>query len=92
MTHLYKLKFDNETQAIAAVSAATAGTPSYNYSIKVIGIHKEYEYDETDPEAEPTVTEFHGWHVDIVSRVKLGFDPEFLVEPKNPIHNFAGIV
>lgn len=40
MTHLYKLKFDNETQAIAAVSAATAGTPSYNYSIKVIGIHK----------------------------------------------------
>ena len=87
--HSYKLKFDNEAQAIAAVSAATAGIPSYNYSIKVIGIHKEYEYD--DPESEPTVTEFDGWHVDIVSRVELVFDPLFLVEPKNPIHNFAGV-
>ena len=87
--HSYKLKFDNEAQAIAAVSAATASTPSYNYSTKVIGIHKEYEY--ADPEAEPTVTEFDGWHVDIVSRVELVFDPVFLVEPKNPIHNFAGV-
>jgi len=90
MIQSYKLKFDNEAQAIAAVSAATAGRPSYNYSIKVIGIHKEYEYDETDPEAEPTVTVFDGWHVDIVSRVELEFDPLFLVEPKNPIHSFAG--
>ena len=89
MIHSYKLKFDNEAQSIAAVSAATAGIPSYNYSTKVIGIHKEYEYD--DPEAEPTVTEFDGWHVDIVSRVELVFDPLFLVEPKNPIHNFAGV-
>lgn len=86
----YKLKFVNEAQAITAVSAATTGIPSYNYSIKVIGIHKEYEYDETDPEAEPIVTEFDGWHVDIVSRVKLVFDPLFLVDPKNPIHSFAG--
>lgn len=85
----YKLKFDNEAQAFAAVSASTAGIPSYNYSIKVIGIHKKYEY--ADPEAEPTVTEFDGWHVDIVSRVELVFDPVFLVEPKNPIHNFAGV-
>ena len=88
MIHSYKLKFDNEAQAIAAVSAATAGIPSYNYSIKVIGTHKEYEYD--DPEAEPTVIEFEGWHVDIVSRVELEFAPVFLVEPRNPIHNFAG--
>ena len=90
MIRTYKLKFDNESQATAAVSAATAGIPSYNYSVKVIGIHKEYEYDETDPEAEPTVTEFEGWHVDIVSRVDLTFDPGFLVETKNPIHEFAG--
>lgn len=88
MMNSYKLKFDNEAQAIAAVSAATADTPSYNYSIKVIGIHKEYEY--ADPEAEPTVTELDGWHVDIVSRVELVFDLAFLVEPKNPIHNFSG--
>ena len=87
MIHSYKLKFDNEAQAIAAVSAATAGIPSYNYSVKVIGIHKEYD----DPEAEPTVIEFDGWHVDIVSRVGLAFDPVFLVEPRNPIHNFAGV-
>ena len=91
MIRAYKLKFDNESQAIAAVSAATAGIPSYNYSVKVIGIHKEYEYDETDPEAEPTVIEYDGWHVDIVSRDELVFDPVFLVEPKNPIHNFAGV-
>lgn len=91
MTHSYKLKFDNEARATAAVSAATSGIPSYNYSIKVIGIHKEYEYDETDPEAEPTVIEFDGWHVDIVSRVGLAFDPVFLVEPKTPIHEFSGV-
>ena len=90
MIRIYKLKFDNEAQAIAAVSTATTGIPSYNYSTKVIGIHKEYEYDETDPEAEPTVTEYEGWHVDIVSRVELEFAPVFLVEPKNPIHSFAG--
>ena len=89
--HLYRLKFDNEAQAISAVSAATAGIPSYNYSVKVIGIHKEYEYDETDPEAEPTVTVFEGWHVDIVSRVELVFDPVFLVDPKTPIHDFTGV-
>ena len=91
MIRTYKLKFDNEAQSIAAVSAATASIPSYNYSIKVIGIHKEYEYDETNPEAEPTVTEFDGWHVDIVSRVELVFDPVFLVEPNNPIHEFSGV-
>ena len=90
MIRTYKLKFDNEAQAITAVSAATAGIQSYNYSIKVIGTHKEYEYDETDPEAEPTVIEFEGWHVDIVSRVELEFSEQFLVEPKNPIHSFAG--
>ena len=89
MIRTYKLKFDNEAQAIAAVSAATAGIPSYNYSIKVIGIHKEYKYD--DPEAEPTVIEFDGWHVDIVSRVDLAFDPVFLVEPENSMHEFAGV-
>lgn len=33
----------------------------------------------------------NGWHVDIVSRVELEFDPAFLVEPKNPIHEFAGV-
>lgn len=91
MIRTYKLKFDNEAQAVVAVDAATAGIPSYNYSTKVIGIHKEYEYDETDPEAEPTVIEFDGWHVDIVSRVELVFDPVFLVEPKSPIHEFAGV-
>lgn len=89
MIRTYKLKFDNEAQSIATVSASTAGIPSYNYSIKVIGIHKEYEY--ADPEAEPIVTEFDGWHVDIVSRVELVFDPVFLVEPKNPIHVFSGV-
>ncbi len=88
MIRTYKLKFDNEAQSIAAISATTVGIPSYNYSIKTIGIHKEY--DETDPEAEPTVTVFDGWHVDIVSRVELVFDPVFLVEPENPIHSFAG--
>ena len=91
MIHSYKLKFDNEAQAIAAVNAAVAGIPPYNYSIKTIGIHKEYEYDETEPEAEPTVTEFEGWHVDIVSRIELEFAPVFLVEPRNPIHSFAGL-
>ena len=90
MIQRYKLRFDNEAQAISAVNAATAGIPSYNYSTKVIGIHKEYEYDETDPEAEPTVTEIEGWHIDIVSRIELVFDPVFLVEPKNPIHEFSG--
>lgn len=91
MIRTYKLKFDNEAQANTAVSAATAGIQSYNYSIKVIGIHKEYEYDEADPESEPIVTVFDGWHVDIVSRVELEFDPVFLVEPKNPIHEFSGV-
>lgn len=32
-----------------------------------------------------------GWHVDIVSSVELEFDPLFLVDPKNPIHEFAGV-
>lgn len=89
MIRTYKLKFDNEAQAIAAVSAAAEGIPSYNYSIKTIGIHKEYEY--ADPEAEPVVIEHEGWHVDIVSRVELEFSEQFLVEPKNPIHSFAGV-
>ena len=33
----------------------------------------------------------NNWHVDIVSRVELAFDPVFLVEPNDPIHNFAGV-
>ena len=91
MIRTYKLKFDNEAQSIAAISAATAGIPSYNYSIKVIGIHKEYEYDETDPEAEPTVIEHEGWHIDIVSGEPLEFPIEYLIYPKNPLHSFAGV-
>lgn len=91
MIRTYKLKFDNEAQSIASVSAATTGIPSYYYSIKVIGIHKEYEYDETDPEAEPTVIEHEGWHVDIVSGEPLEFPVEYLIYPKSPIHNFAGV-
>ena len=86
--YVYKLKFDNEGQASAVITSAIAGVKPYNYSIKTIGIHKEYEY--VDPEAEPIVIEFEGWHVDIVSRVELEFAPVFLVEPRNPIHNFAG--
>ena len=89
--NVYKLKFDNEAQAQAAIEMSTSVLKPWDYDVKVIGVHKEYEYDETDPEAEPTVTEFDGWHVDIVSRVELVFDPVFLVEPKNPIHNFAGV-
>lgn len=89
--HTYKLKFDNEAQATNAVETATAGFKPWDYDVKVIGVHKEYEYDETDPEAEPTVTVFDGWHVDIVSSVELEFDPLFLVDPKNPIHEFAGV-
>lgn len=89
--HVYKLKFDNELQANAAISSAVLGVNPYNYSIKTIGIHKEYAVNEDDPEAEPEVTIFDGWHVDIVSRVELEFDPVFLVEPKNPIHEFAGV-
>lgn len=89
MIRTYKLKFDNEAQAIASVSAATAGIPSYYYSIKVIGIHKEYEY--VDPEAEPTVIEYDGWHVDIVSGEPLEFPIEYLIYPKNPLHSFAGV-
>ena len=91
MIRTYKLKFDNEAQSIAAVSAATAGIPSYYYSIKVIGVHKEYEYDETDPEAEPAVIEHEGWHVDIVSGEPLEFPAEYLIYPKSPSHNFAGV-
>lgn len=91
MTHVYKLKFDDELQANAAISSAVSGVNPYNYSIKTIGIHREYEYDENDHEAEPIVTVFDGWHVDIVSRVELEFDPSFLVYPKNPIHEFSGV-
>lgn len=87
--HTYKLKFDNEAQAKSAVDMATNGLKTWDYDVKVIGIHKEYEY--ADPEAEPTVIEYDGWHVDIVSRVELVFDPVFLVEPKNPIHEFSGV-
>ena len=89
--HIYKLKFDNEYQSNAAVEVATSGLKPWDYDVKVIGIHKEYLGNETDPEAEPIVTVFDGWHVDIVSRVELVFDPVFLVEPKNPIHEFAGV-
>jgi len=87
--HTYKLKFDNEAQAKTAVELATSGLKPWDYDVKVIGVHKEYEYDETDPGAEPTVTEFDGWHVDIVSLVELEFDPMFLVDPRNPIHEFS---
>lgn len=89
--HTYKLKFDNEAQATSAVDAATAGLKPWDYDVKVIGIHKEYTVNEDDPESEPIVTVFDGWHVDIVSRVELEFDPVFLVEPKNPIHSFVGV-
>ena len=89
--HTYKLKFDNEAQATHAVEIATAGLKPWDYDVKVIGVHKEYEHDETNPEAEPIVTVFDGWHVDIVSNVDLVFDPVFLVDPKNPIHEFSGV-
>ena len=89
--HIYKLKFDNEAQAQAAIEMSTNGLKPWDYDVKVIGVHKEYAVNEDDPEAEPIVTVFDGWHVDIVSRVELVFDPVFLVEPNNPIHNFAGV-
>ena len=88
--YIYKLKFDNEEQATQAVDTATSGLNTWDYDVKVIGIHTRYEYDESDPEAEPIATVMDGWHVDIVSRVELVFDPVFLVEPRNPIHEFAG--
>lgn len=89
--HIYKLKFDNEAQGTNAVETATAGLNSWDYDVKVIGVHKEYAVNEDDPEAEPEVTVFDGWHVDIVSSVELEFDPLFLVDPKNPIHEFSGV-
>lgn len=89
--HIYKLKFDNEAQATHAVETATAGLNSWDYDVKVIGVHKEYTAADDDPEAEPAVIVFDGWHVDVVSRVELEFDPVFLVEPKNPIHEFSGV-
>ena len=89
--HTYKLKFDNEAQATHAVDAATDGLKPWDYDVKIIGIHKEYVGNETEPDAEPTVIVFDGWHVDIVSNVELEFDPLFLVEPKNPIHEFLGV-
>ena len=91
MIRTYKLKFDNEAQANVVIRTATIRIPTYYYSIKVIGIHKEYEYDATDPEAEPVVIEHEGWHVDIVSGEPLEFPIEYLIYPKNPVHSFAGV-
>lgn len=91
MIRTYKLKFDNERQANDVIRTATRGVPAYYYSVKVIGIHKEYEHDEADPEAEPVVIEHEGWHVDIVSGEPLEFPIEYLIYPKNPLHSFAGV-
>ena len=90
MTYTYKLRFEGERQSEVVLGAAMANLKPRDVSIKTIGIHKEYTVNEDDPEAEPIVTVFEGWHVDIVSRVELVFDPLFLVDPKNPIHSFAG--
>lgn len=89
--HNYKLRFADETQAIATVSAATAGQLPWHYDVKVIGIHKEYIYNENDPEAEPEVIEHAGWHVDIVSSVPLEIPEQFIKNPKpeEVFHMFA---
>lgn len=89
--HIYKLKFDNEGQATHAVEIATDGLKPWDYDAKVIGIHKEYIYNENDPEAEPEVIEHAGWHVDIVSSVPLEIPEQFIKNPKpeEVFHMFA---
>lgn len=89
--HIYKMKFADEAQADAVLAEALTGVQPWEYDKKTIGIHKTYVSDEENPEAEPTVTVYEGWHVDLVSRVELSFDPTYIVEPKNPIHQFAGM-
>lgn len=85
----YKLRFTNETEANNAISLATEGVKPYLYDVKVIGIHTDYgDYNE-ETEQYDTVVVFEGWHVDVVSSVELSFDAAFIVEPKNPIHEFA---
>ena len=91
MIREYKLKFDSKKQADRVIKEATEGLKTWLFSIKEIGIHKEFQYDEDNVEAEPAIIEYEGWHVDIVASVDLTFPEEFIVTPKNPIHTFAGI-
>lgn len=91
MTNVYKLRFDDERQSEVVLGAVLANLKPIDVSIKTLGVHKEYTVNEDDPEGEPTVIEYDGWHVDIVSSVPLEIPEQFIKNPKpeEVFHMFA---
>ena len=86
----YKLVFDSESQADDVIEQVTGDLHPSQYVVYTIGIHKRYEYDESNPEAEPTVTILSdGWHVDLRLREPNDLLDKYSVVVETPIHSFS---
>lgn len=86
----YKLVFTDEAQANDVIEQVTHDLHPSQFVLYVIGIHKRYEYDESNPEAEPTVTILsEGWHVDLRLREPNDLLDKYTVVVETPIHSFS---
>lgn len=86
----YRLRFDDEQQANDVIGQVTDDLHPRQYVRYDIGQIKHYEYDESNPEAEPVVTVISDkWHVDLRLRAANDLLDEHSVVVNTPIHNFS---
>lgn len=86
----YRLRFDDERQANDAIGQVTNDLHPSQYARYDIGQIKHYEYDESNPDAEPFITIISDkWHVDLRLRTANDLLDEHSVVVNTPIHNFS---
>jgi hypothetical protein len=86
----YKLVFTDEAQSLPIIAAAVDHLENGQSVVYVIGIHREYVYDENDPEAPPTeVILSEGWHVDLRLREANESLEPYRIYPNTPVHAFS---
>ena len=90
--NIYKLKYENEAEAIADLTAKGVltedGWGEQTHAIVYIGkiVDTPATFNE-DGEVETEATYLDGYHVDIMTSADIAFTNA--IEPNNPIHKFA---
>ena len=85
----YKLRFDTEQQANDVIGQVTDNLHPSQYVRYDIGKIKHYEYDESNPDAEPVVTIVSDkWHVNLRLRQANESLDKHVVNVK-PVHSFS---
>lgn len=86
----YRLRFDDEQQANEVIRQVINDLHPSQFVRYDIGQIKHYEYDESNPDAEPVITIVNDkWHVDLRLRTADHLLDAYSVVVNTPIHNFS---